>query len=89
MINYNLAGKALLHCLKLSGSTLLLVDAEVTFRQRIDEVRSEIKDDLKMEICVMDKETMQEVDSQAPKRPEDAYREGVRGDWPMAMFYTR
>jgi len=89
MINYNLAGKALLHCLRVSGAHLLLVDEETALRQRIEDAKSEIKGELGMKICVMDSDVMREIQCQKAERPQDAYREGVRGDWPMSMFYTR
>lgn len=89
MINYNLAGKALLHCLKVSGANLLLVDEESTFKQRIEDVQTQIETELGMRVCIVDSNVTNEIRSQNAARPEDAYREGVRGDWPMAMFYTR
>jgi len=88
MINYNLAGKALIHCLKVSGATVLLVDADPTLVGRIEDVRSQIDQELEMQISVMDSHVMKEIHNQKAERPADAYREVVQGDWPMAMFYT-
>jgi acyl-CoA synthetase (AMP-forming)/AMP-acid ligase II len=36
-IDYNLSGKALLHCLKISGAMLVLVDEAATLQARIEE----------------------------------------------------
>jgi acyl-CoA synthetase (AMP-forming)/AMP-acid ligase II len=89
MINYNLTGNPLLHCLKVSSAPLLLVDAEPALRHHIEDSKDKIESELGMRICVMDSSVMNEVRSQNSERPKDAYREGVRGDWPMSMFYTR
>jgi acyl-CoA synthetase (AMP-forming)/AMP-acid ligase II len=88
MINYNLTGKALIHCLKVSGASLLLVDGDPTLVRRIEDVRSQIEQDLGMQISVLDQQVMKEIRSQKTERPGDIYREVVQGDWPMAMFYT-
>ncbi len=89
MINYNLAGKALIHCLKVSDAKLILVDEETALRQRIEDARSQIEGELGMRICVMDSQVIGEIRRLKAERPEDSCREGVQGNWPMAMFYTR
>ncbi|KAH6679467.1 hypothetical protein B0J14DRAFT_624532 [Halenospora varia] len=88
MINYNLAGKALLHCLKLSGAKLILVGSEPDLAGRILDSLNGIEGELGMRVCVMDEVTKGEIRSASEERIEDAYREGVRGNWAMAMFYT-
>ncbi|KUJ23569.1 long-chain fatty acid transporter-like protein [Mollisia scopiformis] len=88
MINYNLAGNALIHCLKVSNAKLLLADEEPALRQRVDDVRSQIEGDLGMKISVQDRATTNTIRAVKPERPADVYREGVRGEWPMALFYT-
>lgn len=88
MINYNLGGKALIHCLKVSGATLLLVDEDPALVGRINEARGEIEGTLGMQIAVIDSETKEGIQNQSTDRIPDSYREVVKGDWPMAMFYT-
>jgi acyl-CoA synthetase (AMP-forming)/AMP-acid ligase II len=88
MINYNLAGKALIHCLKVSGSILLLVDEDPALTARVEEVRSQIEGELGMQLYFINPQIKKEISNQMAERPADAYREGVQGDWPMAMFYT-
>jgi acyl-CoA synthetase (AMP-forming)/AMP-acid ligase II len=88
MINYNLAGNALIHCLKVSGATVLLVDGDPTLVDRIEEVRAQIEGELGMRIHIIDSEIKSEISSQKPERPADTFREVVKGDWPMSMFYT-
>jgi acyl-CoA synthetase (AMP-forming)/AMP-acid ligase II len=89
MINYNLAGNALMHCLKVPGSKLLIVDEDPALRARIEDVQGKIEGELGMKIRVLDSQTMTEIRGQKAERPEDAHREGVKGDWPMVMFFTR
>ena len=89
MINYNLAGKALLHCLKVSSASLLLVDEDPALRARIEEVQGTIESQLGMKARIMDSRTGKEVRGLTAERPPDSIREGVRGDWPMVLFYTR
>jgi acyl-coenzyme A synthetase/AMP-(fatty) acid ligase len=88
LINYNLTGKALLHCLKLSGANLILVDNDETLGNRIDEVKGVIEEELKMKIVVANETVMEEIRSKSNTRIEDIYREGVKGNWPMCMLYT-
>jgi acyl-CoA synthetase (AMP-forming)/AMP-acid ligase II len=89
MINYNLAGKALMHCLKVSGAKLLLVDEDPELVARIDDVRADIEGQLGMRITVLDRDVKKVIRTMKAERPEDAFREGVKGDWPMSIFYTR
>jgi acyl-CoA synthetase (AMP-forming)/AMP-acid ligase II len=89
MINYNLAGKALMHCLKVPQSTMLLVDEDPALGARIEESREQIEGELSTTIKVLDFQTMKDVRNQKAERPADTFREGVKGDWPMVMFFTR
>lgn len=89
MINYNLSGKALLHCLKVAGSKLMLLDEDQELRGRIDGERGEIEGLLGMNICVLDAPLKQEILSMKTERPDDAHRDKVQGNWPVAIFYTR
>jgi len=89
MINYNLAGKALMHCLGVSGASLLLVDEDPALKARVEEVQEQIEGELKMRIIVMDKDLKNGIRSLNAERPSDTYRERVKGDDPMVIFYTR
>jgi hypothetical protein len=42
-----------------------------------------------MRITVLDREVKKVIRTMKAERPEDAFREGVKGDWPMSIFYTR
>ena len=89
MINYNLAGKALIHCLKVAGSGFLFVDQDPDLVGRIEEVRTEIEQTLGMKIQILDAAAKDVIRSTKPERPDDVYREGVKGNSPMCIFYTR
>lgn len=89
LINYNLGGQGLLHCLRISGAQVLLVDADEGCRQRIEEVKAEIEGELGMTIVIVDDETKAKIAAREPKRPEDALREGVKPTDPMCLMYTR
>lgn len=89
MINYNLSGSALIHCVKTSGAKMILVDKMPELRSRVQEVRETLEGEYGMNIVVLDAPTLLEICALEPKRPEDRYREVVQRDWPMALFYTR
>ncbi len=89
MINYNLAGKALLHCLKISGAKLLLVDEEPALRARIEDVGPRLEGELAIKFILVDSSVKAGISATGDERPSDAYREVVKGDWPMCLFYTR
>ena len=89
MINYNLSGQALLHCLKLSGAKLLLVDADEALAARVSEQSDTLSSELGMSCATLDQDLKKTIYGLEPKRPEDVYREAVQGDWPMCLFYTR
>ncbi|KKY13791.1 putative very-long-chain acyl- synthetase family protein [Diplodia seriata] len=88
LINYNLGGQGLLHCLRVSGANVILVDADAGCRQRIEEVRAEIEGELGMTIVPVDEETKASIAAREPKRPEDGLREGVKPTDPMCLMYT-
>lgn len=88
MINHHLAGDALIHCLKVSGGKLLIVDQDQDCVERIMAVRDRIEGELGMTIMVLDQELKGAISRLEPKRPEDSYRSGVKGTFPMCLFYT-
>jgi acyl-CoA synthetase (AMP-forming)/AMP-acid ligase II len=89
MINYNLSGKALQHCLKISDAQILIVDDVADLRARIDDERGTLESEFGMKIILLDEAQKAEIHAREPKRPEDLYRDGVQGNWPMSLFYTR
>ncbi|KAL4738580.1 hypothetical protein BDV11DRAFT_215875 [Aspergillus similis] len=53
-INYNLAGDALVHCLRISGARIVLVDDEQGCRGRMEEVQAVVGGNLGMETVTVD-----------------------------------
>ncbi|KAF2839736.1 acetyl-CoA synthetase-like protein [Patellaria atrata CBS 101060] len=88
LINYNLGGDGLVHCLKISGAKVILVDDDEACLKRIEEVRGRIEGELGMRIVVLDKAAKSEINALEPKRPEDKYRENIPPEFPMCLLYT-
>lgn len=89
LINHHLAGDALVHCLKVAGGKLLLVDEDSEARERIEAVRDRIEGELGMTIKILDTQLKGELMRLEPKRPEDELRAGVTPTFPIFLFYTR
>jgi acyl-coenzyme A synthetase/AMP-(fatty) acid ligase len=89
MINHHLAGDGLIHCLRVSKGKLLLVDEDSGCIERIEAVRDRIEGELGMTIRILNKNLKGEICRMEPKRPEDHYRNGAKGTFPMCLFYTR
>ncbi|KAF1991572.1 acetyl-CoA synthetase-like protein [Aulographum hederae CBS 113979] len=87
-INYNLAGNALIHCLRVSGSKIVLVDEDSDCRARIEESRDRIERELGMKIVVLDAATKAQIGSLPSDRPKDELRSGLKGEFPMCLLYT-
>lgn len=87
-INYNLGGEGLVHCLKVSQSRVVLVDEDAACRQRIEEQRSRIENELGMKIIILDAATKALINGLQPTRPGNEYRDGVTGVFPIFIFYT-
>ena len=89
LINYNLTGDALIHCLKIGGSRVVLVDEDADCRERIEESRSRIENELGMTIIILDAETKKMLTTSESRRPEQKYREKVTLESPVMLMYTR
>jgi acyl-coenzyme A synthetase/AMP-(fatty) acid ligase len=88
-INYNLAGDALVHCFKVSGAKVLLVDEDQECRDRIEAVRERLESELGMTVLILDTGLKGEISRLEPTRPEDELRVGMKGKFPLFLFYTR
>jgi hypothetical protein len=88
-INYNLAGDALVHCLKVAGAKVLLVDEDMECRQRIEDVRSRLEGELGITIKILDSGLKGEISRMEPIRPGDEMRTVAKGKFPLFLFYTR
>lgn len=67
MINYNLVGEPLVHCLRISRAKIVLVDEDQQCQQRISQEKNIIEYELGMEIIVLTPELKLEIGAKAAK----------------------
>ena len=87
-INYNLAGQALVHCLKVSGAEFLLVDTDEGCVERINGQRTTIEEELNMKPIFLDQSLQAHIGTFPSTRPNDELRRGLDGQFPCCLFYT-
>ncbi|KAM0722286.1 hypothetical protein Q7P37_001727 [Cladosporium fusiforme] len=88
LINYNLGGDSLVHCLKVAGSKVLIVDSDSECQQRIEAQRERIENELGMRIIILDEATKATINAYEPTRPGNEFRDHVEGEFPIFLFYT-
>ena len=88
LVNYNLEGDSLLHCLKIIETTLLLAGPDEDIRTRIRHSEGAISD-LGIKTIVMDGRIEDEIASVSETVPDDSYRKHVVGETPFCVMYTR
>ncbi|KAF2190471.1 acetyl-CoA synthetase-like protein [Zopfia rhizophila CBS 207.26] len=88
LINHHLAGDSLVHCLKVAGGKLLLVDKDPAAIERINQVRDRLEGELGMTIKVLDQTLKGEICRMEPRRPDDSLRKDIKGTFPIFLFYT-
>lgn len=79
----------MIHCLKVSGAKMLLVDDDEQIKSRIGGERERMEEDLGMRPIILSEGLKNQIALKLPERPDDSYREGVKGNFPAALFYTR
>ncbi|KAK0724679.1 hypothetical protein B0H67DRAFT_598185 [Lasiosphaeris hirsuta] len=84
LINYNLSGKILVHCMKRTSSRLVLVDPVVAVNVG-DDVRSELND---VNFEVVTPELEAQMLAMEPIRPSDDLRNDAKGDDMGMLIYT-
>lgn len=89
MINFNLRGDALVHCLRISGAAILLADEDSGCKSRVNEEEKKIKRELHMRIIPLSEDLKREIGRGEALRIGDEYRKDVCGDTPIALLYTR
>lgn len=87
LINYNLEGKALMHCLDVCETKLLIVDSDAECQNRIEGSRREIEA-AGTRTVTLDASLKQSVSSREAVVPPDELRKGMKGDFPYALIYT-
>ncbi|EEQ34355.1 hypothetical protein McanMca71_002653 [Microsporum canis] len=87
-INYNLASNALIHCLKISNSKILLVDEDPTCRSRVQECQEDIIDNLKMKPITLDDFMKERIRTLPTTLPPEELGEQIVGEFPAILLYT-
>lgn len=86
-VNYNLAGDALQHCLRLSGAKVVLVDDDPDCVQRIEDSRAVLEGELGFHITQVDQMPLQDFPtSTLPNDGKDAY--DMDGEFACMLLYT-
>lgn len=88
LLNYNLKGDSLIHCLKISGVKLVLVDGDEECVERFMDVMQEVEQDLIVATAFVDEGLLERVYSSKVVVPGDEYRENVSVDDPTCLLYT-
>jgi acyl-CoA synthetase (AMP-forming)/AMP-acid ligase II len=84
LINYNLTGEALSHCVQVAQSRVMLVDPEVAANVD-DNVRAKLGD---LRIDIVTPELLAEAGAEAPVRPPDDVRSGEQLHDMGMLIYT-
>ena len=88
-LNYNLEGVALLHCLDVCETQLIIADDDAGCRARIEGSREVIEKKKGMKVVFLDDELRREIAATKAIMPGDKYRAGVTGESPCCLIYTR
>ncbi|KAJ1337760.1 solute carrier family 27 (fatty acid transporter) member 1/4 [Microdochium nivale] len=86
LINHNLTSQALLHCLKVASSKLMLADGRPDLLERLDTVRTELGEQ-GVEVVLLS-EVRNVLDSTSAERPPDELRADIKPTSPFALLYT-
>jgi acyl-CoA synthetase (AMP-forming)/AMP-acid ligase II len=87
-INYNLEGKALLHCLEVAETRLLVVDQDAGCQNRINASRGDLEA-RGMKIAVLDNDLKRSISSRPRPVLGDELRAGTKGEFPYCLIFTR
>ena len=88
-LNYNLEGKALLHCLDVCETKLIITDDDPGCRTRIEGSREEIEKTNGKKVIFLDDVLQRKISAMKAVLPGDEYRDGVTGGFPVCLIYTR
>lgn len=87
-INYNLTGDALLHCLKICGANILLVDEDADCRARVDESKDAITHNLGMKSMTLDSSLKAHINTFPITLPPKELSKHVTSDFSAILLYT-
>ncbi|KAJ5895931.1 Isopenicillin N epimerase component 1 [Penicillium subrubescens] len=87
-INHNLTGDALVHCLKISGAKLTLVDEDPICIARVEERRDTLTGELGMELMTLDESLKAHIRTFPTTLPPKELALGMKGEFPSILLYT-
>ncbi|KAG6002228.1 Isopenicillin N epimerase component 1 [Claviceps maximensis] len=87
LINYNLASGALVHCVRISGTRLLLYDSAADSVSRVEASAEELRA-LGVRLIVVDANLKAELDGYPTERPGTTCFEDTTQALPLALMYT-
>lgn len=87
LINYNLEGKSLLHCLDVAQSKLMIVDPETECARRVEASRAEITA-AGTKIVMLDEELKKNAMARPVVVPGDNLRKNMKPEFPFGLIYT-
>ncbi|EPS28542.1 hypothetical protein PDE_03488 [Penicillium oxalicum 114-2] len=87
-INHNLTGDALVHCLKISGAKLTLVDEDPICIERVEERRASLTEELGMELMTLDESLKAHIRTFQTSLPPKHLAENMKGSFPSILLYT-
>lgn len=87
-INYNLSGDALVHCLKISGAQITLVDEDPTCRAHVDECQPTLEGDLGLSLINLDESLKTHIRTFPSSLPPRELGLKVPGEFPGILLYT-
>lgn len=87
-INYNLEGKALLHCTDVCQSKLIIVEDEEGCKSRIAANQSDLEA-RGTKVVILDQTLKNQIESSPIELVGDEYRENMQPDFPACLIYTR
>ena len=87
-LNYNLGGDALLHCVRVAGCKVLLVDEDVEVQARIAEVRGKLEE-MGIRIVVLDEARRTQIQAREPLWFTPELRSNVKITSTLMLIYTR
>ena len=86
-INYNLEGKALMHCLAVCESKLLIIDQDTGCQERVEGSRDDIEA-AGTTIVTLNSDLKQRISARPVVVPGDELRNGMKPSDPYCLIYT-
>lgn len=87
LINYNLEGRPLQHCLDVCESKVLIVDGDDQCQGRVAGSRSYVESK-STKVFTLDSLFKQQIEMRPMAVPEEKWRKGMKGDFPYCLIYT-